>query len=165
VPEKQADGKIVFERRTVGRIGVVFRAQWQKMGVGESIVAGGRRAFAWVAVMLIFLREMATGAMAPEGGGPVAIAAEMSRAARMGLFTVLNEIGIISINFAVFNLLPIPVLDGGHLTILGYEAILRRRISDRSRTAVLIGGLIFIVGFFLLITARDIVDLVLQKFS
>ncbi len=165
VPRKTEEGKIVFDRRKVGQIGIVFQAEWRRLGVGESIAGGCQRAVGWVALMVMFLREMILGNIAPEGGGPVAIAVEMSKAARMGLYTVLNQIAIISVNLAIINLLPIPILDGGHLTILGYEAILRRRISERSRTAVLVGGLVFIVAVFLLITARDIFDLVLQKIS
>jgi membrane-associated protease RseP (regulator of RpoE activity) len=78
-------------------------------------------------------------------GGPVMIFDVAGKAARKGWETFLEIMALISINLGLLNLLPIPVLDGGHLVFIGIEAIKRKPISLRARE---IAGL---VGFSLLI--------------
>ncbi len=82
----------------------------------------------------------------------------MSSAA--GLWPLLDFMGIISVNLAVLNLLPIPVLDGGHLLFLGIEAVRGRAVSIKQRMRLTQIGLLLVVGLMLLAFANDILRLV-----
>src|SRR5437773_6178557 len=78
-------------------------------------------------------------------GGPLTIASISGEAATQGAPSLIFLIAILSINLGVLNLLPIPVLDGGHLLFFAIEAVKRQPLSIRSRE------LAQQVGFFLLI--------------
>ena len=68
--------------------------------------------------------------------------------------------GIISVNLAFPNLLPIPITDGGRLVLIGYEAVVRRRISSRREMAWLAAGAVFFVCIFLAVTFKDVWNLI-----
>lgn len=160
-----ADGQIGIESRKMGRIGIVFQAEWRKRGVGESIRWGFGQALGWVTLIVVGVWQTVTGEMPAGAGGPIAIGRMVVSAAQAGPLNVLRTIALISANFAVINMLPIPALDGGHLAILGYESIIRRRISERTRMAILLSGIVLLGVMFLLITAQDIFDWILQAVS
>ena len=63
--------------------------------------------------------------------GPVGIVSAISQAASYGLTDVLEMLVLITVNLGVFNLLPIPALDGGRLVFLAVEAVIRRPVSER----------------------------------
>lgn len=67
---------------------------------------------------------------------------------------------IISVNLAVLNLLPIPVLDGGHLLFLGVEAVRGREISLKQRMRLTQVGMLFVLGLMVVAIANDILRLV-----
>jgi regulator of sigma E protease len=64
---------------------------------------------------------------------------------------------LMNVNLAFLNLLPIPVLDGGHIVILGIEAVMRRDMSERVKERVMQAGFVFLVGFFCVILYFDVV--------
>jgi len=80
--------------------------------------------------------------------------------AQIGWDAVLNLCGIISMNLAFINLLPIPIADGGRLVLIGYEAVVRRRISSRREMAWLVAGIVFLVVAFGAITFKDVANLI-----
>ena len=90
-------------------------------------------------------------------GGPVAIAAVTREATDRGgwvgfwMFTAM-----LSITLAIMNILPIPVLDGGHLVFLIYEGITRREPSVKVRMALQQIGMILIIGLMIFVTFNDI---------
>ena len=77
--------------------------------------------------------------------GPIEIAALSGEAARQGLPNLMHLMGLVSISIAILNLLPIPVLDGGQISILLVESVIRRDLSLRIKEAVNLLGLVFIV--------------------
>ncbi len=91
-----------------------------------------------------------------EVGGPIMIAQIAGQAARAGLDTFLSIMAIISLNLAVLNLLPVPVLDGGQFLFLLAEGILRRPLSLRLRERLTLFGLILIVALMVLAFKNDI---------
>ena len=91
-----------------------------------------------------------------EVGGPIMIAQVAGQAARAGLDTFLNIMAVISLNLAVLNLLPVPVLDGGQFLFLLAEGILRRPLSLRLRERLTLVGLILIVCLMVLAFKNDI---------
>ncbi len=83
----------------------------------------------WVRTTLEFLGQLVSGqSSAKEVGGPILIGQLSGQAARAGIWPFLSFMAIISVNLAILNLLPVPVLDGGHLTFLAFEA--ERRAAD-----------------------------------
>lgn len=89
-------------------------------------------------------------------GGPVAILGLASEVAKTDLLNFMRFLGFLSINLAIFNLLPFPALDGGWLTILVVELVTRRKIPEKFMTAWNGFGFAILMGFMLFITFKDI---------
>lgn len=90
-----------------------------------------------------------------ELGGPLRIAQLSGEMAQNGWLQFLWFIAILSVNLGFINLLPIPVLDGGHLMFQGIEALRRRPLSQRTQQYTMLLGLVVILGLMLLITWND----------
>jgi regulator of sigma E protease len=89
-------------------------------------------------------------------GGPVMMGKMVAEAAQAGAPAFLWILMFISVALGMFNLLPMPALDGGRLIFLGYEAITRRRATERFEMAVHAFGIVFLLGVMILVTYRDI---------
>ena len=89
-------------------------------------------------------------------GGPILIVQETANSAKDGLDKYLTIIAFISINLAVLNLLPIPVLDGGHVVIYTYERITRRRINASTQRVSQMIGFAFLGALMILAFYNDI---------
>jgi regulator of sigma E protease len=89
-------------------------------------------------------------------GGPLTIFEVAGSAAREGALNYLTLMAFISINLGLINLLPIPLLDGGHLAFVLYEAVVRRPISTRMREYAHIAGLIVLVAIMVLAFKNDL---------
>jgi regulator of sigma E protease len=89
-------------------------------------------------------------------GGPIAIAQVSVQAAQGGIETLLLLVALISINVAVFNLLPIPILDGGQIVLNVAETIKGSAFSTRTRERILKGGLLIIGLLFVTVMFNDI---------
>jgi regulator of sigma E protease len=91
-------------------------------------------------------------------GGPIAIANYTKEATEGGGWLGFwNITALLSITLAIMNLLPIPVLDGGHLVFLIYEGITRREPSVKVRMVLQQFGFILIIGLMIFVTFNDIV--------
>jgi regulator of sigma E protease len=90
-------------------------------------------------------------------GGPIMMYRMASVSGEKGWDAFLMMLALISINLGLINLLPIPVLDGGHLLMFAIEAVRRRRLPSRVREAVVMVGLAIIVGVTVLALKNDIV--------
>ena len=100
--------------------------------IGQGVV----RTYDMTALTLKALWRMISGQMSATNiGGPIQIAAEAGRQAREGLGSLALFTAIISVNLAVLNLLPVPMLDGGHLAFFVIEAVRGRPLSLRKREA------------------------------
>ena len=91
--------------------------------------------------------------------GPVGIVQETSRAAKYGLGAVINLMALISLNLAILNLLPIPILDGGHILMLGIEGLLRRDLSLKIKERFVTVGMVFLLLVFLIVMYNDVLRL------
>ena len=112
-------------------------------------------------VILRSLGELLTGKISIKSmGGPVTTIKVASEAATSGLQSFLNIASFIGVNLAVFNLLPIPALDGGRLVFILIEMITRKPVPQKYESVVHTVGFIVFIGFMLLITAKDIWSLI-----
>lgn len=107
--------------------------------------------------MYLTLRGLVSRALSPRGlAGPIAIVEIMSYSARAGALQFLYVIAFISVNLAVLNLLPIPVLDGGHILIALIEGAIRRPLGMKTMTVVQNVFVAIFIALMVLISANDI---------
>ena len=107
------------------------------------------------------LGRMVTGSASLSNlSGPITIARMAQSSARLGLSRFLFFLGLISLSLAIINLLPIPVLDGGHLLYFAIEAVKGSPVSERAQLAGQYIGLLMIVGIMSLAVFNDILRLV-----
>jgi regulator of sigma E protease len=90
--------------------------------------------------------------------GPVGIAQISGDAARSGFQTFVMFMGIISLQLGIFNLLPIPILDGGHLAILTFESIIRRDLPLKVKERILEVGFYLLILLMVVVTFNDVVS-------
>jgi regulator of sigma E protease len=89
--------------------------------------------------------------------GPIDIARISGEAARSGFHTLIWLMGLISLQLGIFNLLPIPILDGGHLTIIAFETTIRRDLSIRVKERILEVGFVLLILLIVVVMFNDIV--------
>ena len=89
--------------------------------------------------------------------GPVGVTAAIGTVAKSGFWDLLPMISLITVNLGVFNLLPIPALDGGRAFFLLIEMIIRRPIPKKFEGAVHAAGMILLLGLIAVITVKDII--------
>jgi len=89
-------------------------------------------------------------------GGPIMLAQMVHQSAQSGLFDLLGIVALISINLAIINLLPIPVLDGGHIVYFVLEIIFRRPVSDKWKAAATRVGVLILLALMSLAIFNDV---------
>ena len=103
------------------------------------------------------LRSLVTGRVSyKELHGPLGIAGAAYQVAQQGWIAMLLFLGFLSVNLAVLNFLPIPVLDGGHMVFLMWEALTRRRPSERVMIGATYVGFAFLLGLMALVLYLDL---------
>jgi regulator of sigma E protease len=148
--------------RTVGRIGAGMADPSVREPVGlPAAVAGGAQKTWQVAGSIVgIVRGLATRRVSPrELGGPIAITRASVEAGQGGLLSILLLVAALSINVAVLNLLPIPILDGGQILINIAESVKGSPFSARSREYILRAGLLVILLIFAMSTFNDLLRL------
>ena len=154
-----ADGGVT----EVGKIGIyppLGRYAYRPATLSESVRAGYRQTVGMTGVILGFLRDLVTGNISPRSMGSIVTIGEASgQAAAAGLDQFLTFMALFSVNLAVLNLLPIPVLDGGHLLFLGIEAVRGRSLSVEQRLRWSNVGFLVIMGIMLWALSNDFLRL------
>jgi regulator of sigma E protease len=153
----------------VGKIGASEQApeiRYRRVGVGRTLALGWEQTVRMVGLLLSTLRDLFTGALSPRNlGGLLAIGEASGQSAEQGPLTFLSFLAFLSVNLAVLNLLPIPILDGGHLMFLAIEAVRGRPLSLEARIRLSHVGLIIVVGLMLWANGNDVVRLVERYFG
>lgn len=110
--------------------------------------------------MAVGIGRMITGQRTTAGvAGPVGIVNMMATAVQTGWRSLFWLLAQLSLSLFLFNFLPIPALDGGRVVFLGIEAITRRRVNRKVEGYVHAAGLLLVLGLVLLVTFRDVLDL------
>ena len=146
--------------RNVGKIGaaVADPTTRQPIGVGDAVVAGARGTWITAGKIVETVRGLITREVSVRQlGGPIAITRASVAAAQSGLESLLFLIALLSVNVAVLNLLPIPILDGGQILINIAESVKGSPFSARTREYVLRFGLVAILLIFVMSTFNDLV--------
>jgi regulator of sigma E protease len=109
----------------------------------------------------VFIFDLVSGSGSMEGlSGPVGIASMAGQAAGRGLLDLLYFTGILSMSLGIINLLPLPALDGGQLTMLLVEVIRRKPLSQMTYQAVTVLGLLLFLVLTVIVTYKDVAKLV-----
>ncbi|MEM8594475.1 MAG: RIP metalloprotease RseP [Pseudomonadota bacterium] len=109
---------------------------------------------------LSIIKKMLTGHVSvKEVGGPVAIAQQASMSSKLGWRAYISLLALLSISLGVLNLLPIPVLDGGHLMFYVIEGIRGKALSERAQTIAFQVGGVLVLSFMLFAIVNDIARL------
>ena len=143
----------------VGRIGVAVGGDYrfERLSLGEAAVEGWRLTVAASTQIARTVRGLFSGRISKrEVGGPILIAQLAGERARLGVDAFIDFMALISINLAVLNLLPVPVLDGGQFLFLLAEAVIRRPLPLRLRERLTMVGLVLIVLLMGLAFSNDI---------
>ncbi len=149
------------EEKIIGRIGITLQGMILSRGVLYAPIDGFRAVYEWSALTIEALVKILTGSIsAKQVGGPILIVGAAAKAASAGAFTYFNFIAIISINLAIINLVPIPILDGGHLMFLSIEGLRRRPLSEAFMMAATKVGLAMIILLVILVFYNDIVRII-----
>ena len=134
--------------------------------LGEALAMGGRETRDMIVLMYKQIRSLATGRVSvKQAGGPIAIGVQGFFFAQTGNFELLLFLAIISINLAVVNFLPIPILDGGHMVFLIYEKLRGRPPTEKARIIATYIGLATIGFLMLFVFYQDIQKYVVKMFS
>ena len=157
-PEKQATLNIFGE--TVGeayRIGIERAAESRAVSLLQAPWLAAKEVYFYSELIVLSLVKMVQGKIsAHELGGPITIARIAGERAQSGLRSLLEFVAFLGVNLGVLNLLPVPVLDGGHLFFFAAEAVFRRPVAIRVREVAQQVGLVLLVSLMLFAVYNDI---------
>lgn len=141
-----------------GKIGAGLAAGADRVlvGVGEATLKAIESPFKLTASQLVGLYKLVTGQLDAQVQGPVGIVKGIATSIDRGLVPFITMAAIISTLLGMFNLLPLPALDGGRLTFLGYEALARRRAKAHVEEMVHGYGMLLLLLLIGFVTLRDI---------
>jgi len=149
------------ETLTVGKIGIGATYSIVRLNVFQAFREGVGTAVFILLEVIKFLFALVTGAASLKMiGGPVFIAQTAGETARMGIVSLFSFIALVSVNLALVNILPIPVLDGGHLLFLVIEKAQGKPLTIKQRSALQQIGFAFLLLVIILITYNDFARLI-----
>jgi len=127
--------------------------------IGESIVQGFKDTITMVSQTFKSLKMMFTGEanFKTDVGGPITIVKMSSQAAKAGIWTLMEFTAFMSVQLAVFNLLPLPALDGGLILIQILELITRKKIPEKFVGVVNSVGFALLMLLMVVVTLKDII--------
>ncbi|MFQ5645561.1 MAG: RIP metalloprotease RseP [bacterium] len=154
-PKSQPSG----EGKPIGLIGISPPSDQilKKYGAIESFYYMGKDLYKLTSLTYDFLAKLVQGRVSgKQVGGPIMIASAAGVAADAGLSTLLNFMAMLSLQLAILNLFPVPVLDGGHILFLALEALVRKPINERIRELSQQVGMVLLLMLMVYVFYNDI---------
>ncbi len=155
----EIDDPVSGKKRLVGRVGIQVRDSIARVspGVARSLTLGATATWGMTTNVLGVLRGLVSGQVSAKNlGGPIQIARVSVQAARRGAETLWSLIAFLSLNIAILNLVPIPVLDGGQILLVLAEAVKGKAFSGRTREMFARVGVLAVFALILLVTFNDL---------
>jgi len=153
--------------KLVGKIGIVpfEETVLKRFGILASLKEGFKQAIEMTGLTLWALGKLFTFKLSLKTlGGPIMIAKMTGTAAKLGLSSLLIFTAFLTLNLSILNLLPIPILDGGHLLFLLIELIMRRPLGTKKMEIAQKIGFALIILLLLTVTYNDILRAVPKKY-
>ena len=149
------------EENGISYLTVDFYVYPKEKTVGSFISETVKTAVSYCAVIWRSLIDLISGKYGISAvSGPVGVTAVIGSAAKQSLTSLLPIMALITINLGIFNLLPVPALDGGRLIFILFEMITGRKVPSKYEAWVHAAGFAVLIGFMLLVTAKDIWSLI-----
>jgi regulator of sigma E protease len=145
-----------------GRIGITipYQTKLEKLGPFAAVGAGVQESVRMTRETFRVIGRLITRKTSMRQiSGPIDIARISGEAAKSGFHTLIRLMGLISLQLGIFNLLPIPILDGGHLTIIAFESTIRRDLPMRTKERILEVGFYALILLFVVVMFNDIVKI------
>ncbi|MFZ5468957.1 MAG: M50 family metallopeptidase [Myxococcota bacterium] len=148
------------EENGVGRLGIAQQYVFRRLALGEAVSASFGHAHRLMAEGLRLLWRLLSGKGGVQLTSPIGVVKAASDAASTGLDAFLRVLVSISIALAVFNLLPVPALDGGRAAFVAVEAATGRKVSPKVETLLHTLGFVLLIALIFYIAAQDVRRLV-----
>ncbi len=146
----------------INYLSVDFWVYGRQKTFGSFIIETFKMTFSYVRVVWFTLVDLITGRFGISAvSGPVGVTAAIGSAAKQSIANLLPIMALITINLGIFNLLPIPALDGGRLFMIFAEMIFRKKVPERLEGVVHTVGFVLLFGFMIFITFKDILKLIM----
>jgi len=139
-----------------GRVQIGIGPTIQRLSFLGAISMGWQETVWFTQQIITILVNMATGRIPAEGAGPIGMIIMVGQVAQTGLLNLLTFAAVISIQLGIFNLLPIPALDGSRLVFLALEAIRGKPVDPEKESFVHFVGFIILMAFMVLVTFKDL---------
>lgn len=154
---KRADGQDDYLIGVAPQQATVFK----RFGFGAAVAAGAERSLELIELTLVFIQKLFAGHVSTSNiGGPITVVQIAGQAAQTDISSILSVLAFLSIQLGILNLLPIPILDGGHLFFYTFELVFRRPLSLRAREWAQQIGLILLILLMVLAFYNDIVRMI-----
>ncbi|MDX1566840.1 MAG: RIP metalloprotease RseP [Longimicrobiales bacterium] len=154
---------VTGEEATVGQIGINSAGgpvTYERVSLSRAAVLGAQETWGMTVFILEFLRDLVTGGVSPRNVGSIVTIGQASgEFFAQGIVPFVRFMALFSINLAILNLLPIPVLDGGHLVFLGIEAVRGDPVSIEQRLRWSQVGFFILVGLMIWALSNDVLRL------
>ena len=156
-PAKDADGSSIYR---IGVRGPKETQQFRRVSFASAFGSASSITWSGTKQLVDVVGKLVTGRLSiKQLQGVVGIADRAGEAVQEGTFAVVSLMAIISLNLGVLNLLPIPILDGGHILLLAIEGIRRRDLSLAFKERFVQVGFVFLLLLFVVVMYNDIVRL------
>jgi len=158
-PRSSSTENVFGEEVSIGLIGVTPAEEYTTIRFGPVEAFGMSLDWTWsmIRLTLVGLFKMIRGVVPADNlGGPIMIVQAAGRSAERGLLNLLYFVAYVSVALGLFNLFPIPVLDGGHLLFFFIEALRGRPLSLRKREILQQAGLVILLALMLYATKNDV---------
>ena len=159
----QEEDPVTGETVTVGKVGInapVGELVYRDVSLTQAVQLGYAETVGMTGLLLDFLGGLVTGRESPRQVGSIlTIGSIAGQAAGLGIETFLRFMALFSVNLAVLNLLPIPILDGGHLVFLGIEAVRGKALSLQQRLKWSQFGFVILMGIMIWALSNDVLRL------
>jgi regulator of sigma E protease len=153
------EGRPVHQTYRIGITPGMANVKYTEVGVGVAAGAAAGQVIELCRQTLRVLQGLVTGLLSPTKtiGGPIEIIKQTAASANEGWMAIVGIMVFLNVTLGVMNLLPIPVLDGGHLTLFSIEKLRGRPLSMRVQAAVTNVGLILLLSLMVFAIGNDLV--------
>lgn len=144
------------EEQGVKMIGITSSREIKEISWYESFYYGTQDMISSSLSIFRALSNLVQGVGYQNLSGPVGIFQVTAEITQNGLISTLSLLALLSLNLGIFNLVPIPILDGGRIFIILVEKLIGKKLSEKAETAIMMAGLVIIVGIMIFATWNDI---------